>query len=176
MRHAEAGMGYPDHERPLSAAGRTDAATAGAWIRQSLPGVDAVVCSTSKRTRQTLDALAVDAPAWFADELYGGDVQDILDAIALAPEDAETLLVVGHAPGVPAVAYELATVASMAADGANTGPGGDDPDTDEWDIPGDVAGLRHFSACAIAVMVTDGSWGNLADTGASLQSVRHPRG
>jgi phosphohistidine phosphatase len=174
MRHAEAGIGYPDHKRPLSSAGIQDAAAAGTWIRQALPGVDAVVCSTAKRTRQTLEATAIDAPARFADGLYGGNAQDILDEIALTPGSAQTVLVVGHAPGIPAVAYELAMVARINQDGPNQ-TAADDSNKDEPDIPPDLAALRHFSACAIAVLQIDGSWNELADVGGELLTVRHPR-
>lgn len=163
-------MAYPDHERPLSTAGRNDAVAAGIWIRQTLPAIDEVVCSTSKRTRQTLEALAVDAPTRYAEDVYGGGVADILDEIARTPESVQTLLVVGHAPGIPAVAYELATVARLADDRPVPTDGNEEPD----EAP-DVAALRHFAACALAVLVTDSGWAELPDTGAQLVSVRHPR-
>lgn len=165
-------MAYPDHERPLSPTGRNDAAAAGSWIRQTLPRVDEVVCSTAERTRQTLEALRVDAPTRFAEDIYGGGVPDILDQIALTPEGTSTLLVVGHAPGIPAVAYELASVARISKEGAGSAPADDQDDPDE---PADLAALRHFSACALAVLQTDGAWNQLAETGAELVSVRHPR-
>ena len=47
---------------------------------EALPEVDAVVCSTALRTRQTLAATGVGAPTRFAEELYGGGIDDILDA------------------------------------------------------------------------------------------------
>ena len=115
MRHAAAGGAHRDHDRPLTPGGARDAAAAGDWIRQHLPAVDAVLSSTAVRTRQTLAATRIDAPARFADELYGGDIDDILEQIALTPEEARTVLVVGHAPGIPSVAHELATVAGLIA-------------------------------------------------------------
>ena len=168
MRHADAGIGYPDHERPLSSAGKADATSAGSWIRSELSGVDAVVCSTAKRTRQTLEALAVDAPTRFAEDVYGGGVADILDEIARTPDDAQTLLVVGHAPGIPAVAYELARL----AEDVRPVPSAANEDPEE---AADLAALRHFAACALAVLVTDSGWAELSDVGAELVSVRHPR-
>ena len=174
MRHAEAGGAYNDHDRPLTAAGLTDARAAGGWIRQSLPEVAAVVCSTALRTRQTLSATGIAAPTRFAENLYGGGIDDILGQIALTPDTADTLLVVGHAPGIPATAHELATVASLAR--ADAGAGYEPEDGDPSEATGNPAteGLRYFSACAVAVLTTAASWAVLAEQGADLQTVRHP--
>ena len=58
MRHATAGHqgASTDHGRPLTPEGVREAADAGDWIRHNLPPVDAVLCSTAVRTRQTLTA------------------------------------------------------------------------------------------------------------------------
>jgi phosphohistidine phosphatase len=176
MRHAEAGGAYNDHERPLTPAGLIDATAAGSWIRSALPGVDAVLCSTALRTRQTLSATGVGAPTRFAQELYGGGIDDILSQIALTPDTASTVLVVGHAPGIPATAHELLTVAALVR--ADGGSGDDDgPTTGD---PGEnrehpaVDGLRHFSAGAVAVLTTAAPWAALDEQGADLQTVRYP--
>ncbi|HEY5117448.1 MAG TPA: histidine phosphatase family protein [Nakamurella sp.] len=169
MRHATAGHpgSHRDHDRPLTPAGTRAAAAAGAWLRSTLPPVDAVLCSTSVRTRQTLAAAGIDAPAGFTDELYGGGNADILEQLTALPDSARTVLVIGHAPGIPSTAYELATLAA----GGGTGDGGvaaePNPIHDE---------LRHFSAGALAVLTTRGSWATLAETGARLTTVRHPDG
>jgi phosphohistidine phosphatase len=175
MRHAEAGNGYRDHDRPLTPAGFSDAEAAGNWLRRTLPAVDAVLCSTATRTRQTLVALGVSASTHFAEELYGGGIEDILGVIALTPATVSTLLVIGHAPGIPAAAYELATADRMAETGPVPPAAGNDPETDEPAEAAELDGLRHFSACAIAVLQTEGEWGDLDQIGARLQSVRHPR-
>jgi len=173
MRHATAGQGGgTDHGRPLTPEGSREATEAGDWLRDNLPSVDAVLCSTAVRTRQTLTATRVGAPATFADELYGGDVDDILGQIAAIPDSAGTVLVVGHAPGIPATAAELVTVAALARADSEANEAGDpaagadpEPEPDE---------LRRFSAGALAVLTTDGSWAELADRGADLTAVRHP--
>jgi len=186
MRHAAAGGGaHRDHDRRLTPSGAQDATAAGDWIRQSLPAVDAVLSSTAVRTRQTLAATRIDAPARFADELYGGGIDDILEQIALTPDDARTVLVVGHAPGIPSVAHELATVAALIA--ADSADGAADPTAGAVSGAGGVAdaaggagelpehdGLRFFSAGALAVLTTDAPWAELANQGATLVTVRHP--
>ena len=122
MRHAEAAHpgGYRDHDRPLTSHGSRDATTAGQWIRAQLTPVDAVLCSTAARTRQTLQASGIAAPVEYIDDLYGGGIDDIIEVISRAPGDARTLLVIGHAPGIPAAAYELATTAQESSNGGGS--------------------------------------------------------
>jgi phosphohistidine phosphatase len=170
MRHAEAGGATRDHDRPLSARGVQDATAAGDWIRNHQPRVDAVLCSTAVRTRQTLTATRIDCPATFADELYGGNVDDILEQIAQLPDSARTVLVVGHAPGIPSTAFELCTIADLAADASP----GTDAGSGEPVQRVEAQALRGFSACALAVLSTGSSWDQLADRGADLVTVRHP--
>lgn len=181
MRHAEAGGAHSDHDRPLTSGGLADATTAGGWIRETLPEVTAVACSTALRTRQTLAATGIDAPVLFADELYGGGIDDILTQIGLTPDGADTLLVVGHAPGIPSTAYELATVAALmrAAVAEAADPTGGDHQSESRVEPGEppeLDGLRHFSAGAVAVLTTGAGWAELAERGAELLTVRNPRG
>lgn len=159
MRHATAGGAYRDSERPLIPDGEADAGAAGRWIRESLPPVDVALCSSAVRTRQTLAATGIDAAISYLDELYGAGVDDILAAVQQVPESARTVLVVGHAPGVPATAAELATIAALSRDD------GQQPELDD---------LRYFSACTMAVLGTEAQWRELDRYGADLILVRRP--
>lgn len=169
MRHAEAGGAARDHDRPLTSAGTAQAAAAGDWIRGDLPAVDAIICSTSLRTRQTLTAARVSGTTTFADEIYGGGIDDILGQIALLPDSVRTVLVIGHAPGIPSVAFELATVAQLARD-----DDGAAPDDENGPVQADLDVLRSFAASAVAVLSTDAAWAELGERGATLVTVRHP--
>ena len=183
MRHAEAAHpgGLRDHDRPLSTHGWRDAVAAGQWIRAQVSAVEAVLCSTAARTRQTLQATGIAAPVEFVDDLYGGGIDDIVEVISKAPAEARTLLVIGHAPGIAATAYELATTAKLSSSysGSNGATAGDD-----GPIGGESASsgaespalqrLRHFSACAFAVLSTDGDWAGIGERGADLTDVHHP--
>ena len=155
MRHAAAAGGGRDEERPLTAGGQTAAAEAGEWIRAALPPVDAVLCSAAVRTRQTLAAMAIGAPTDYLDELYNGGVEDILEQVEEVAESAHTVLVIGHAPGIPATAHQLVTNHGTA----------ESPLVDE---------LRYFSAGAIAVVRFETPWRELVHGGGELVTVRHP--
>lgn len=158
MRHAAAGGAARDHDRPLTPDGVRTATDAGRWLRANLPPVDLTLCSTATRTRQTRACADVAGDVRYSDELYGGGIDDILDQIATAPPPAATLLVVGHAPTIPSLAWELVTQARL-----NTGaePGSDDE-------------IRHFAAGTFAVLTSSAAWADLGAAGAVLRTVRHP--
>lgn len=110
LRHGKSG--YPsataDHDRPLADRGRRQAAIAGEWIAEQGLEIDAVICSTAERTRQTLERTGIDAPTVFTGDIYENSSTDILEAIrTYAPADAATVLVVGHFPGLPETALTL---------------------------------------------------------------------
>ncbi|WP_068277962.1 SixA phosphatase family protein [Aldersonia kunmingensis] len=110
MRHGKSAYpdGVADHERPLAPRGQLQAAMAGDWLRTTQPVIDAVRCSTSTRTRETLAATAVDAPVEFDRSIYGGSPRELVEVINIVDEAVQTLLLVGHVPGIPWTAWELA--------------------------------------------------------------------
>jgi phosphohistidine phosphatase SixA len=106
LRHAEAlpaGGGHGDAERRLSGRGEQEARAAGTWLAQHGVRPDRVLCSPAERTRATaalaLAALA-DAPAARpAPEIYDATPGELL-ALLDQHEDAGTVLLVGHNPGI----------------------------------------------------------------------------
>ncbi|WP_026917338.1 SixA phosphatase family protein [Gordonia shandongensis] len=110
LRHGKSAYpaGVADHDRPLNERGLRQAALAGEWLAADGLHVDAVLCSTAVRTRQTLDRTGVEAPARFVADLYGATPWTILETLRIdAPSDASVVLVVGHFPGLPETALTL---------------------------------------------------------------------
>lgn len=109
MRHGKSDYppGVPDHDRPLNARGRDQAAQSGAWMIDQLPPIDAVICSTATRTRETLTRTGIVAPTRYEEAIYGGTPADIIEEISLTDPAVRTLLVVGHFPGLPETALIL---------------------------------------------------------------------
>ncbi len=110
MRHAEtepARPGHRDLDRRLTETGLAQAAAAGRWLTDRYP-VDAILCSPAVRTRETLAELGVGGTAEFPDWLYDAGGDTILDGIRGLPSRYADRARVGHAPGIPAVAHELA--------------------------------------------------------------------
>jgi len=157
MRHAKADYpaGVADHERPLAPRGEREAALAGDWLRASLPEIDAVLCSSATRTRQTLQCTAVEAPASFLDRLYGAAPGEMIAEINGVGDDVRTLLVVGHEPTMSAVSLGLAG-----------------PDSDR-EVTGRIA--AKFPTSGIAVLQVPDRWPELAPRTATLTEFHVPR-
>lgn len=160
MRHAKSGYpdGVADHDRPLAVRGIREAALAGDWIRTNLPAVDAVLCSTAARTRQTLERAGIDAPTQFAERIYDARPGTVIDEIngvtSRFGTDPSTLLVIGHEPAMSAVALGL-------SDGANRSAA-------------ESISLK-LPTSAIAVVRVSSSWDQLALGGATLVRFHVPR-
>jgi len=67
-----------------------------------------VWCSSAARTVSTHGALGLDVPVAFSDGLYLGDERDWLGCIHAVPEEIQRILIIGHNPGMHALAAKLA--------------------------------------------------------------------
>ncbi|MHB2264778.1 SixA phosphatase family protein [Aliihoeflea sp. PC F10.4] len=101
LRHAKAGWARPgqrDFDRPLEPVGIEDARRLGATMRKDGRLPDRIVSSSSVRTRQTLEALALeDVPTEYLDSLYEATPVQTLDIIR-KQETNGGLMIVGHNP------------------------------------------------------------------------------
>lgn len=122
LRHAKSDWADPaltDHDRPLAERGREAAPRMGAWLKAHGPRPDLVLCSTATRARQTL-ALALKelgaAPETRFDRgLYLAGGAGVLARLRQAPDEAATLLLVGHNPDLEQLARRLATTGDKPA-------------------------------------------------------------
>ncbi len=91
-----------DHERPLAKRGEKGARKMGRFLTTSRSVPDRAITSSATRTRQTL-AIAAEAGGWtgparVTDALYEADADAVLREIQSEPDDADTVVVVGHEP------------------------------------------------------------------------------
>lgn len=107
LRHAKSSWAEPsldDHDRPLNRRGRGAAPVIGAWLARSGHLPDTVLCSSSVRTRETLDLIGQYLPAeaerLFEDDLYHALPPTLLSRLRDLPRTCFTVLVVGHQPGL----------------------------------------------------------------------------
>lgn len=115
LRHAKSTWDDPtldDHERPLNKRGAKEAPRIGAWIAERQLRPDIVLCSDAVRTRATLSlvlaAMGGQAPAVrFEPRLYLAQPPGVLEALGRVEPAAERCLVVGHNPGLHALALGL---------------------------------------------------------------------
>jgi phosphohistidine phosphatase len=120
LRHAKSARedDAEDRLRPLSRRGREDARLVSAGLPAALGAVDLVLCSTALRTRETaslaLAGFAVPPPVAFEDGLYLAAVPALILRLRRLDEATQTVLLIGHNPGLHELALALAAPASPA--------------------------------------------------------------
>jgi phosphohistidine phosphatase len=171
LRHAKSAWpDLPDHERPLAGRGRRDAPVMGRWLRAAGHVPDRVLCSTARRTRETWQLaqpeLGTAPSVSFEDRVYEASAAELLDLARGASPKVKTLLIVGHAPGIPELALMLAGAATTADLGGGSGA-----------VPeAAVDRMRaKFPTAAVAVLELTGSWDELGPGAARLTSFVTPR-
>ena len=114
LRHAKSSWddpGLDDHERPLNKRGRRDAPRMGELVREYGLIPDVVISSDAVRARLTAEAV-VEAARYAGEiqmdrNLYLAHPADILSVLRTVRESAETVMIVGHNPGLEALVEQL---------------------------------------------------------------------
>ena len=150
LRHADA-VGWAangDRERPLSAHGRDQAHEAGTQVRQLRPAM--VWTSPARRARETAEQLGSGHTPELQEGLYHATADSMLGMLRALPEKVESILLVAHAPGIPDLAWELASK----------------------DSDGELRRLleRGFPTCTLVGLEFTGRWSELST--ARLRLVR----
>ena len=113
LRHAKSSWATPgqaDHERPLNGKGREACALLAAHFAAASIRPARVLCSTATRTRETLQRIAAEL-GWkpladYREGLYLASAANLLKAIQGAGT-TESLLLIGHNPGIEDLAADL---------------------------------------------------------------------
>jgi phosphohistidine phosphatase len=113
LRHAKADWPeVSDHERPLAERGRTEAATSGRKLADTGISFDLALCSTAVRTRETWKIAVHELPhrpkTVYEERMYEATLGDLLALVNETSDDVADLLLVGHNPGMHALADVLA--------------------------------------------------------------------
>lgn len=114
VRHAKSSWDDPaldDHERPLSKRGQRDAPRMGELVRQYGLTPDVVISSDALRARLTAEAVAEAArypgEILLDPHLYMAGPADILSLLPKVQENAKTVMIVGHNPGLEQLVEQL---------------------------------------------------------------------
>lgn len=112
-RHAKADWpSVPDMERPLADRGRAEAPAAGRWLAGSGVLPQLTLCSPAVRTRETWKLVAHELPqrprTAYEERLYEATLGDLLALLGDTAEEVADLMLVGHNPGMHALADALA--------------------------------------------------------------------
>ena len=114
LRHAKSSWddaALDDHERPLNKRGRRDAPRMGELVREHGLIPDVVISSDAVRARLTAEAV-VEAARYGGEilldrRLYLAGPADILPLLRTVGEKAETVMIVGHNPGLEELVAQL---------------------------------------------------------------------
>ncbi|MFE0379786.1 SixA phosphatase family protein [Streptomyces inhibens] len=113
LRHAKAEWSEEsDHERPLAERGRKDAPAAGRRLAGAGITPDLTLCSTAARTRETWKLFVHELPqrpkTVYEERLYEASLGELLALLNETSDEVNDLMVVGHNPGMHALADALA--------------------------------------------------------------------
>jgi len=114
LRHAKASRddpGPPDHDRPLKPSGKKNAKQIGGLLREGHLVPSLIVSSTALRARKTASKVAKQLgyprAIELTDRLYLSSPRDHLEVVRSLPDAENTVLLVGHNPGISQFASEL---------------------------------------------------------------------
>jgi len=107
LRHAKSSWkdtSLADFDRPLNGRGKRAAEVMGRFIKREKIKPDLVLASPALRARETvklvLKAAKLDPEVKFDELIYGAGVVELMKAISEVGPGVETLLLVGHNPGM----------------------------------------------------------------------------
>ncbi len=107
MRHAKSSFkdgSVPDFERPLSKRGEKDAPRMGKLLREKDLVPDLIISSSASRAKATAELVAdksgYKGDILYVEDLYLGEPAAYLEALRNLDDEVETVLVIGHNPGL----------------------------------------------------------------------------
>ena len=115
LRHAKSSWSDPalaDVDRPLSPRGERASRRIAKYIRRKKLRPALVLCSPSRRTRQTLETIEPALGRRYAVELvpqlYAASELELLELLQALPDSVASVMIVGHNPGLQDLALALA--------------------------------------------------------------------
>lgn len=157
LRHAKTEKGtltQDDKDRALTPEGRMDAENAGNFLKEQSFRPDIVLCSPATRTRETLQHLTrtcpIPSPTEYPDTLYLASSEQIFSLVQHLPETANSVLIVGHNPGLPQCMFIASEEKSGAAQSV----------------------MMQFSPCSMAQLSFDtNDWGECEPDSAATKRI-----
>jgi phosphohistidine phosphatase len=159
LRHAKSSWDDPeldDHDRPLAPRGERAAKVMCKHLERERIDPDVVLCSSARRTRETLErirpALGDDAQVEVEDGLYGATADGLIERLRDLDDDTDSVMLIGHNPAIEELALTLA------------GSGDQLPEM-----------RRKYPTGALATLAFDGRWRDLGPAVAELTDFVKPK-
>jgi phosphohistidine phosphatase len=159
LRHAKSSWDDPalaDSDRPLAPRGRRAAKVMADHLRRKGISPGLVLCSPSKRTRQTLKRVAPSlgktSDVQIEPALYAASATTLLEELHQVPDAVNSVMLIGHNPGIQDLVLSLVR-----------------PDAESARV------RSKFPTAALATLKHDGTWGELVPGSAELVSFVTPK-
>jgi phosphohistidine phosphatase len=167
LRHAKSSWddpGLDDHARPLAPRGRLAVEMMAEHLRSHDIHPGQVLCSSSRRTRETLEGVAPDGERLIEPELYAASARELIERLRRVPEGIDSVMVIGHNPTMQTLVLRLGADSDLTV-----GP----------DHDGDGSYLTEvqskFPTGALATLTFEGAWRELGPQQARLVGFVRPR-
>lgn len=161
LRHAKSSWddpGLDDHDRPLAPRGRKATLLLSRHLHAQGIEPALVLCSSARRTRETLEGVAPTGEVAIEPALYHAEAAEVIARLRKVPGDTASVMVIGHNPTLQQLVLRLAGV------NGSTEPKGD---------LAEVA--RKFPTGALATLGFEGPWSDLGPGVARLEAFVRPR-
>jgi phosphohistidine phosphatase len=165
LRHAKSSWETPtlhDHDRPLAPRGIRACGAIAAHLREQRIAPDLVLCSTAVRARRTLEGVlegfAMPPSVEYEAAIYDASADRLIDllrrlpTVSAAGEGPESVMLIGHQPGLGDLALTLAASGDRLAELE-----------------------AKFPTAALATLELDRSWSDLAPGCARLTAFVKPK-
>jgi phosphohistidine phosphatase len=161
LRHAKSSWddpGLDDHERPLAPRGRRAVRVLAEHFRANGIEPGLILCSSARRTRETLEGIGLSGETLIEDDLYAASPGRVLERLHEIADEVEAAMVVGHNPAMQVLVLRLATGGTPELDGTQLS---------------EVK--RKFPTGALATVTFEGEWSELSPGGARLEAFVRPK-
>ncbi len=167
LRHAKSSWddpGLDDHERPLAPRGQRAVNLLGDHLRGRGVEPEQVLCSSARRTRETLAGVNPAGERLVERQLYSANCDEVIARLRQVPNATGSVMVIGHNPAMQLLVLRL------------TGANGNGSSLVRPPADADLAELqRKFPTGALATLEFDCGWSELAPGCARLSEFVRPR-
>jgi phosphohistidine phosphatase len=125
------------------------------YVRDRGVAPELVICSTSRRTRETVEAVAPPGELVLEPRIYSASSEELLLRVRALDPNLREVMIVGHNPALQMLILKLAGGRRYSDD---------------------LAAIRtKFPAGALATLAFEGDWSTLAPAEAELVGYVHPK-
>ena len=159
LRHAKSSWDNPgleDHQRPLAPRGQRACEVMAEHLRSKSIEPELVLCSSARRTRETLEGVAPTGEHVIEPQLYSASAEDVLERLRRLPDDLSSVMVIGHNPTMQVLVLRLARREGDGVDRSLV--------------------ERKFPTGALATLTFECGWHELAAGSARLTEFLTPKG